>query len=230
MTDYTFLGARIGFAMAVPYLANGRVGGSGTTPLLPGFGVYKAGDVRGFGDMFFIPLQFNWVAGDQHFTFAPGFTAPTGKYDIERLLNVGRNYWSFDIAGSYTWFDPKLGIDVSFTTGILLNSENPATNYHTGSEFHFDGLVAQFFSERFALGAAGYFYRQIGGDSGTIAGGLVDVSNFRGQGTGLGPAALIVILTGGPPLTIIGKALFDIDNQKRFRGDLYMLSVAFKLF
>jgi hypothetical protein len=168
--------------------------------------------------------------GDHHFTFSPGFIAPTGKYDPNNLLNVGRNYWSFDITGTYTWFDPKIGIDVSLTSGFLFNTENRATNYRTGTEFHLDGLVAQFLSEHYAIGAAGYFYRQLGPDTGQLAGGLVDVTNFRGQGAGVGPALLVVIPTGGPPLNVIGKALFDVDNNRRFNGNLYMISLAMKVF
>jgi hypothetical protein len=114
LSDYTFLGARVGAAIAVPYVLNADVSGTGIVPA-GAFGVFKAGSVSGLGDIFVSPVQLNWTSGNQHFTFSPGIVTPTGKCDPDNLLNVGRNYWSFDVSGSYTWFDPKKGTDISFT-------------------------------------------------------------------------------------------------------------------
>jgi len=162
----------------VPYVINAHVSGSGIIPA-GGLGIFKAGDVNGLADIYVSPIQLNWVVGDHHITFAPGFTAPTGKYDVDSLLHVGRNYWTADIAGSYTWFDPKIGTDISITTGVLFNTANPATNYRTGDEFHFDGTVSQFLSQTFAVGITGYYDQQLNGDFGTVVGALVEVSNLR---------------------------------------------------
>jgi hypothetical protein len=109
-------------------------------------------------------------AGRPHLTFSPGISAPTGKYDADDLLNLGRNYWAFDLAGSYTWLHPTRGHEISLNAGFLFNNENPDTDYTTGTEFHLDWLIGQYFSESFGVGINGYYYQQITDDDGQIVG------------------------------------------------------------
>ncbi len=167
LTDYEILGVRIGTAIAIPVAINAHVSGEASRA---GFSIFRSGDVSGLSDIFVTPVILNWVIGNHHFQLSPGFTAPTGSYSVDRLLNTGRNYWSFDTAGIYTWFDPQIGTDISLTVGVLANTTNPATNYHTGAAFHLDWLAGQFFSEHFGAGAIGYYYQQIQNDSGQIIG------------------------------------------------------------
>jgi hypothetical protein len=84
------------------------------------------------------------LIGSQHFTFAPGVTTPTGGYNVDRSLNIGRSYWSFDLSGSYTYFDPKQSTAISVTPGFLFNTQNPATHYSAGNEFHSTGSSDSF--------------------------------------------------------------------------------------
>ena len=77
----------------------------------------------------------------------------------------------------------------------------------------------------FALAVAGYYFDQVEGDSGHIVGNLIDPSDFRGEGAGVGAIKLNIAQTS---YSFTGKALFDVDNQKRLDGNLYMLSGAFK--
>ncbi len=90
-----------------------------------------------------------------------------------------------------------------------------------------DWLVGKFFSQTFGLGVTGYYFQQIQGDDGKVI-GPIDVRDFRGRGAALGPAAIVNVPVGGTTVAVIGKALFDIDNEKRLDGNLYMLSTAFK--
>jgi hypothetical protein len=97
--------------------------------------------------------------------------------------------------------------------GFLFDTENPDAVYTTGTEFHLDWLVGQYFSEHFGVGVNGCYYRQITADDGQVA-GPIDVSNFRGMGVGIGPAAVVSIPLGSwTTLSIIGKALFDIESE-----------------
>ena len=224
LTDYTVLGARIGTSIAIPIVINAHVSGQASGA---GISIFKSGNISGLSDVFVTPVILNWVIGNHHFQLSPGFTAPTGKYSVNDLLNTGRNYWSFDTSGTYTWFGPKVGTDISVTTGILANTTNPATQYHTGAEFHLDWLTGQFFSEHFGAGVTGYYYQQIQSDSGHVI-GPIQANNFSGEGGAIGPAFVVNFPLFQKPITVIGKALFDFANKDRFDGNLYMLSVAFK--
>jgi len=155
----------------------------------------------------------NWANGNSHFTLMPGITVPTGKYDVNDALNTGRDYWSFDLAGTYTWFDPKTGIDFSLTPGLMFNATNPATGYRTGDEFHVDWVLGKVLSERFGVGFAGYYYQQLESDSGPLIGPFT-ASSIQANGVGIGPAVLFNFKVAGKPVTIIGKALFDVEDRQ----------------
>jgi hypothetical protein len=153
---------------------------------------------------------------------------PVGSYDVDHLINTGRNYWALDTTVAYTWLDPKRGHEVSLTAGYLVNARNPDTDYKSGSEFHLDWMVAQHFSERLAVGLTGYMLQQVGKDSGTLADGNIDVAGFKGAGFGLGPAVMYTSKTFGRDVTFIAKWIHDLDTKNRFKGDVALLSFALK--
>jgi hypothetical protein len=101
------------------------------------------------------------------------------------------------------WLSTKTGTEISAMPGILFNTENDATEYKTGNEFHVDFMVNQFLAKNFALGAQGYWYKQVTGDSGD---GKPDfLGDFKGESYGFGPALLWIPACGGGKLSVIGK-------------------------
>lgn len=228
LTDTELFGARLGFAAVIP-LVSANVSGELAISAV-GVDIFRSGSQTGLGDIYVNPLMLNWVNDNHHFTFAPGIVASTGKYDADDLINLGRNYWAFDLAGAYTFLNPQTGFEFSATAGLLFNAENPDTDYRTGTEFHLDWLVGQYFSESFGAGLAGYYYRQLSDDEGDLAAGLTtdDFDGFRGFGTGVGPALVFNAQVGDRTVSIISKALFDVESENRFEGDLYMLTAAWK--
>jgi hypothetical protein len=221
------LGARYGAAVSVPLVIDAKVNGAAQGG---SFGTFREGNVSGLGDVFLSPVLLNWKLGDHNLTLAPaGIFAPTGSYEKDRLINLGRNYWSFDVAASYTWLHPRRGHEMSASVGFMFNTENPDTNYTTGTEFHLDWLIGQYLSEHLGIGLNGYYYQQLEGDDGKVA-GPINASNFQGRGVGLGPAAIVNVPLGSwSKLTVIGKALFDVDARDRFDGNLFILSAVLKL-
>ena len=95
--------------------------------------------------------------------------APTGHYDTNAVINVGRNYWAFDTQLALTWFDKATGTELSVLSGLMINTMNPATVYRTGTEFHLDFMANQFVAKDIAVGVHGAWYKQIEGDSGAGA-------------------------------------------------------------
>lgn len=223
LTDNEIFGARYGAAVVVPFI-HASVSGQASAG---GFEAFKEGDRSGLGDITVSPLLLNWTFGNSHITFAPAITAPTGQYDPDYLLNISRHYWSFYVGGAYTWFDPQNGHEISISPGLLFNTENPTTNYHTGTALYVDWLIGQHFSESFAMGVTGYYFRQLQGDSASLPLGI-DVNDFKGIGLGIGPAVNFAVPVLGKPVSFTAKALFDISSENSFQGNLFMLSTAFK--
>ena len=65
--------------------------------------VGASGDSFDLADIALVPLQLNWSVGEFSFKFGETIVAPTGGYDVDERVNLGRNYWSFDTVGAATW-------------------------------------------------------------------------------------------------------------------------------
>jgi hypothetical protein len=225
-SDTQILGARYGAALTLPVVLYGHA--EGFVQLDPGQ-ARRQNDRTGIGDLYLAPIQLNWRWDNHHLTFSQGIFAPTGSYDADRVFNLGRNYWGFDPNLSYTWLNERFGHEVSFTAGFLFNTRNHDSNYRSGNEFHLDFLIAHHFSTLFAIGLPAYWYKQLTGDSGSVAGGS-NLGGFRGEAAGIGLAILFRPTIGGKDVSFTLKWVHDVYTRRHLEGSEIMLSVAFKIF
>lgn len=175
----------------------------------------RSGNRFDLSDIAFVPIQLNWQVGEFAFKAAQAIIAPTGGYSVDRAINLGRNYWSFDTQAAVTWFHQATGTEASLAPGIMFNTKNDATDYRTGTEFHLDFVANQFLSPNFALGLRGYYYRQLTGDSGSGA----RLGPFKSRAVGIGPGFFWQPSFAGGKLVVLGKWLHDLDVQNRFDSD-----------
>ena len=220
--DTPAISGRVGFGLLVPavFSAQAKANLAGT----PLNGTERDSG-NGFADIAVLPLIVNMNKGNFHFTFLPAIFLPTGYYNKDRLVSLGRNYYSADLNLGFTWLDPRIGLEVSLNAGYMINSQNKALNYKTGDEVHVDYMLAQHLSERFGFGLTGYVYQQVKGDTGD---GAILGAN-RSSAIGYGPAIMYTPKILGKDFTIIGKWLHDTTSQNRFKGETVFLSVAFSL-
>jgi hypothetical protein len=149
-TDYSILGGRYGFGV------------------YPGITVTKdhsgANNMNRVGlvDTYVMPLAINWTWGSFSALVYEGIVVPTGYYDKD-ALSAGLNIWTFDQVLSLTWELPGDN-EISTTLGYMVNTQNNATNYSNGDEFHFDYTLGHYFSTELALGITGSYYRQVSVD------------------------------------------------------------------
>ncbi len=183
-------------------------------------GLARSEDEFALGDMGFIPASFYWNSGNFHANLYALIIAPTGQYSTGNLVNIGRNYWTADLVGAFTWFNPESGTEISVVPGLMFNTENPDTNYKTGTEFHMDFMFNQFVSEDLALGVHGYVYHQIGGDSGS--GALL--GGFKGEAVGIGPSISWIPKSGGGAIALSASWLHDVHSKNRLSGDYGVIS------
>ncbi|MBT3143649.1 MULTISPECIES: SphA family protein [Roseobacteraceae] len=183
-------------------------------------GFSRSQDEFAFGDMGIIPASFYWSSGNFHSNLYGLIIAPTGEYDTGNLVNIGRNYWSLDLVAAMTWFNPDSGTEFSVVPGLMFNTENPDTNYRTGTEFHMDFMFNQFLSEDLALGIHGYAYKQLTGDSGS--GALL--GDFKGEALGIGPAISWIPKSAGGSIALSASWVHDVHSKNRLSGDYGALS------
>lgn len=181
--------------------------------------VRRSDSVDGLGDIVLMPLMVNYkFTDDFSANFRLGIYAPTGDYEVGRLANPGKNYWTYEPTFALMYFGQKNGIEASLFTGMDFNTENDDTNYKSGHQFHLDGTLAQHFP--FAGGLAGvgingFWYEQVTRDSGEGA----TFGDFEGRTAGLGPVLSYTKKVGNHDVIAEVKWLHEMETQKRLEGD-----------
>jgi hypothetical protein len=174
----------------------------------------RTGSGDGLGDMSFIPASYYWSSGQFNFNVYGVIIAPTGKYDVNNDVNIGRNYWGLDTVFAMTWFNEASGTEISVIPGLMFNGENKATSYRTGTEFHVDFLLNQFVTNDLAIGLRGYAYAQISGDSGTGA----ILGDFKGSSWGIGPTINYIPASMGGDFVFGASYVADISATNRLKA------------
>lgn len=213
--EESLFGGRFGLEVQIPYVFDLTVA---QRPPRPGFDSFRSPRDMDMADPVFKP-QIAWGAGPHYGNLSLGITAPLGTHDDDRVVSIGRHYWSFDPSFTYTYLNDS-GWDLSGTLGYMMNLENnlPGPNYETGDELHLDALLGKHFNDRFAVGIAAYWYSQLTDDKGPIPPPLEP--GYKGEGFGFGP----VLRFGSQRFSVVAKWLYDPDADNRLKGDLYMLS------
>ena len=214
----------IGYAVAlvVPYVwmdVSGEVVGPG--PLAP----KRRDSADGIGDIMFSPLMVGWTHEALKLQGYFDVYAPTGAYDVGRLANPGKNFWTFEPGVAGSWISPTIGLELTGFLGYDVNTRNPATDYQSGAQLHFDGTVAEhmplFDLGILGLGANVFVYQQVTGDSGAGA----TLGSFEGSSVGIGPTLSYVNTIGGVDVVGEAKWLPELDVTNRLQGDFVWFKI-----
>lgn len=253
VSDYRILGGRYSAGLFLPIVFDLNISGKVQTgPFLrgriPGQDLESQSNRGGMGDMVAVPFSLSWKWQDFNATLTQAVFMPSGYYDHNEIVNLGRNYWSFDTIAGMTWLHPSRGHEVSFNVGFMSNTENPATQYQSGDELHIDYTVAQHFSEAFGIGVTGYYYHQLTEDQSPQLDRaqqvinnlnvirqalgretLPDVGGFKGESLGIGPIVRYSPKLGETQVHFIGKWIHEFDVKNRLEGEVAMVSIAMEL-
>jgi hypothetical protein len=196
---------------------------------LPGGGsVGRRSKVSGFGDLTLVPVMLAWKTSDnwQVEALMPIYV-PTGSYKQGRLGNPGLNYWTFDPMVGVAYMNKESGFNAMLQAGYAMNTENSDTDYQSGSILHFDAAIQQIVplgSGYLTLGAEGFYFDQLTGDSGS---GAV-LGGFKGMTAGLGPVLGYIQPIGKDSLALELKWLNEVDTKNRLEGDYIWLKGVYK--
>ena len=169
--------------------------------------------VTGFGDL--APQAFlRWNSGVNSWLAYMTGDIPVGTYNSSNLANLGIGHGAIDGGAGYTYFNPQTGHELSVVTGLTYNLTNPSTNYQNGVDWHTDWGLSQFLSKQFFVGAVGYVYDQVSGDSGSGD----RVGNFESRVIGVGPQLGFIFPTGSVQTYLNLKAYVEFDAQDRPSG------------
>jgi hypothetical protein len=148
--------------------------------------VYQSVDLGGTrsrfgqGDIDVDPFLLAWHGESWHAIAAMDTLIPTGHYDQnDARVSIGANYYSFEPILAFSFLPPS-GWETSAKLMYNTKTTNPATNYHSGDEFHMDYVAGKHFGP-WSFGASGYFMEQLTND--TVNGLIAPaVDGFWGAG------------------------------------------------
>jgi hypothetical protein len=108
-------------------------------------------------------------------------------------------------------------------TGLTYNFINPDTDYRSGVDWHLDWGVSQFVTKELQLGAVGYVYQQVTGDSGFGA----RLGSFESRVLGVGPQIGVMAPTKDFQTYINLKGYWEFDHENRPEGWNLWLTLSF---
>jgi hypothetical protein len=203
ISKLNLLGGFYGMHLFVPLMIKENLDLNVLTPGGPG----SIGERRaGIGNLIFAPFIWTWHAksGLLHMISALDIFIPTGQYNKNNLLNIGKNFWTFEPVFAITGFLPqhpnlsgsiKLMYDFNTKNNDFLIDPttaakigNPAlaglgTDLTPGQEFHFDYSIEYALTKNFRAGIVGYFYQQTTNDDTDFG----KVENDKGRTFAIGP-------------------------------------------
>jgi hypothetical protein len=167
----------------------------------------------GAGDLY-PSASIKWNQGVNNFmTYLTG-DIPVGLYNSQNLANLGIGHGAVDAGGGYTYCDPTTGHEFSAVIGATYNLSNPATQYKNGIDAHLDWGASQFLSASLQVGAVGYVYDQLTGDSGSGA----KLGPFESRVIGVGPQVGYLFPVAGMQGYVNLKAYGEFDARDRPSG------------
>jgi hypothetical protein len=121
----------------------------------------------GFGDLNFSPFWLDWSGEHYDAWMLYGFYAPVGKYKTGKLTNIGRGFWSHEIALGAAYYLRK-DRATAFVANLAyeINREQKGTHTTPGQNIGFEYGVSQYFTPRFEAGISGYSLYQTTKDHG----------------------------------------------------------------
>lgn len=122
--------------------------------------------------------------------------APTGNYNKNDVVNIGKNYWSFDPSINITYhMTDKLTLDLA--SYAEFNTKNTQTNYQSGHSIDTDYAVSyrpfadrskNDFLQHLGFGVNGYFLQQFTDDK--INNETVEPDGNRARAFAIGPQVI----------------------------------------
>jgi hypothetical protein len=219
--SYAFASPVLGGQLAIGiggFVGYGTTSLSGTlTGSLPPFGFVRSDSitdsVTGVGDLYPL-ISLKWNQGVNNFMIYGAGDIPVGAYNSSSLANLGIGHGAADAGVGYTYLDPTAGHEFSAVAGLTYNLINNSTNYQNGVDFHLDWGASQFLSKQLFVGAVGYLYDQVSGDSGSGD----HVGSFESRVVGVGPQIGYIFPLGDLQGYLNLKGYGEFDAHDRLSG------------
>ncbi|MEZ9500849.1 transporter, partial [Vibrio lentus] len=182
----------------------------------------------GLGDIMLMPLMLNQkISPNLNFNYRVSVYTPTGDYKVGKLANTGKNFWTIEPTVAAVYVGKENGIEASVYAGVDFNTKNSDTNYKSGIQGHIETTFAQHFplwGGLAGVGATGFYYQQLTGDSGSGA----NFGDFKAKSIGAGPTVSFVHKINNTDVLTELKWLHEFETKRRVEGDTIFLKALAK--
>lgn len=179
--------------------------------------------LSGFSDLFVSPVTLSWGLNQFDVTFSYGFTAPTGRFDIEADDNLGMGFWSNQFqAFGYYFTSPEKTTAFMLALTYEINGKTKGVDVSPGNRLALEWGASTYVSERVELGIQG--------------GSIWQVSDDKGDEVYWDPSFHDKISTVGlsagywawkERLQLVFKYNHDFGVRQGFRNNAFMLNAVF---
>ena len=159
-------------------------------------------------------VSLKWNEGANNFMVYSRGGIPIGDYDPDRIVNLGDGHASWDDGFGYTYFNATTGFEFSAVSGLTYNFTNPHTDYRNGIDWHVDLEASRFLSKQFYVGAVGYSFNQLTGDTGTGA----TLGAYISRISAVGPEVGVLFPVGQMQGSLNLRGYWEFAAQNRSSG------------
>ncbi len=159
-------------------------------------------------------LSLKWNEGANNFMVYSRGGVPVGDYNADRIVNLGKGHGALDNGFGYTYFNEVTGFEFSAVSGLTYNFMNPHTDYQNGVDWHTDLEASRFLYKRFFVGAVGYYFNQLTGDTGSGA----TLGPYQSRIAAIGPEAGVLFPIGEMQGSLSLRGYWEFAAQNRSSG------------
>src|SRR6478735_9086636 len=169
--------------------------------------------LRSFGDP--APqLSLKWNEGVNNFMVYSRGGIPVGDYNPDRIVNLGKGHGALDNGFGYTYFNEATGFEFSAVSALTYNFRNPQTDYQNGIDWHIDLEASRFLTKQLYVGAVGYSFNQLTGDTGSGA----TLGSYVSRISAVGPEVGVLFPIGGMQGSLNLRDYWEFAAQNRSSG------------
>lgn len=192
------------------------------------YGKLKVGDTEieqsdsGIGDLYVQPVWLGWSGDYYDIALGYGFFAPTGRYDDDRLANMGAGFWSHEfILTTALYLDKNQATAFVLNTTYEINSREKEADVRPGDDLCLEYGISQMLGERLEIGVSGYSLWQVTDDMGSG----VDYTDIKDYVHGIGGELSYSMFND--KLTISGRYMFEYAARERFKGHVFVANFGY---
>lgn len=214
VTELGLLGANYGIVISPTF---GYIEGK----IRIGDSVIKQSD-SGLADLYVQPVWLGWSGDYYDFMVGYAFFAPTGRYDNDRLANMGLGFWSHDLTlTSALYLDKAQKTAFVLNTTYEFNMKKSQIDVRPGDDLCLEYGISQMLNKHLEIGVSGSSIWQVTDDKGSD----VTYQDIKDYAHAVGCELSYSMFND--KMSIVVRYMLDYAVKERFKGQLFAANLSY---